>query len=139
MKRYELYAGQIVMVEAPKAGKSLAKVIKVNPKNVKILLADGSRWNMHPTFIKRAATPDEVKEFGDTLGAGSTEGASLTLGTAVMFKNNTGERKGVFVVIGSHGGTWRLARLGGDKGRYFRGIDSSEIQVVDFDLAVEGV
>src|SRR5690606_40170939 len=80
MQRYELYAGQIVMVEAPKAGKSLAKVIKVNPKNVKILLANGTRWNMHPTFIKRAATLDEVKEFGDTLGTGSTEEASLTLG-----------------------------------------------------------
>lgn len=138
MQRYELYAGQIVFVEAPRAGKGLGKVIKVNPKNIKILMEDGSRWNMAPTFIKRAATSEEILAFEEITKSGATE-KGLTLGTVVQFKNNTGDREGVFVVIGFHGGAWRLAKLGGDKGRYYRGIDASSLVIVDFDLATEGV
>lgn len=138
MKRYELYSGQIVRVVAPKIGDKLAKVVKVNPKMVRISLEDGIMWNVHPSFLTEASSSDRAT--WKSLTASSTPSKPLCLGTVVKFKNQSRESsKGLFVVVGSHGVTWRLARLGGDGGRYFRGIVSESIEAVEFDLDMEGV
>jgi hypothetical protein len=125
--RYSTYAGQTLMMKH--GGKMLpVKVLKVNPKNIKVKAEDGTRWNCSPVFLFEAPA-----------GTTFTEGAAapVVLGSVVRFKDAKRNKYPLMVVVGSHAGAWRLAKLGGDKGRYYRGIDAADLEIVDFNL--EGV
>lgn len=128
MYRHEAYPGQIVYV----AGKlrALGKVFKTNPKNLKVTMQDGTKWNIPYTFA-RPATQEEIDTYDETTPAGP----SLCVGMLVRFKNEKHHAEhGVQVVIGQYGVSWRLAPLGGNGGSYLRGISEDELQVIDFNV-----
>lgn len=128
MQKSEAYVGQIVYVNSGKKS-FLAKVIKINQKNIKVITADGTRWNCHPTFLN-PALPDEVERFEAEAGTAP----ELVPGSLVRFKSG---RDGNYVVVGNHGGLWRVAVLGGDNGRYIRGVSADQLEIIDFNVEVD--
>lgn len=124
--KHEIYPGQILRLTAPKAGSSLVKVLKVNPKNIKVQKENGETWNVSPSFL---SLPAEGETFETAPAA-----ARLVMGSVVRF---TSERMptDLFVVLGQHGEGYRLAKLGGDNNRYYRGIYPTQVEVVDFALS----
>lgn len=127
MNRYDLYPSRVVWLESPKNPRTLVKVVKVNPKNIKVVKMNGERWNVHPTFLSPATT-EEAATFSV-----AEPGGRLVMGTAVRFKSGAtthASSSDLYVVLGTHGGAYRLAKFGGDGGRYFTGIDSSQLEVV---------
>lgn len=128
--RHETYPGQILWVRAS-GGRVLAKVTKVNPKNIKLVTENGAGFNAHPSFLD-TPTPSEAAAWDDsTISSSSTY--QPVLGEVVKFKN--GKRSGLYVILGSHGSTWRVAKLGGDKNQYIRNITPDHIERVEFELA----
>lgn len=131
MYRHEAYVGQIVYV----AGnlRSLGKVFKDNPKNLKVIMQDGTKWNI-PYAFARPATQGEI----DTYDESTPAGPSLCVGMLVRFRRDADHAKyGPQVVIGQHGVSWRVARLGGQNGQYLRGIAADELQVIDFNVEAD--
>lgn len=136
VSRHTCYPGQILWIRATK-GKVLGKVIKVNPKNIKLVTEDGSRYNAHPSFLD-TPTPAEA----DAWDSGSTgysplaPSTTLHMGQVVRFKHpGVSKYEGLWVVCGAHAGSYRVARLGGDRGKYIRGVDATSVEVVNFELA----
>jgi hypothetical protein len=41
----------------------------------------------------------------------------------------------LYVVTSSRGGTYSLAKLGGENGKYYNGIEAAQIEQVNFELA----
>jgi hypothetical protein len=130
MNNYDCYPGQVLLLDAPKAGTCLVKVTKVNQKNVKVIKEDGQVWNVSPFYLS-PVPEDKAAEFTPT-----TSGAArLTTGMVVQFVSLRMPRD-LFVVIGERAGTFRLTKLGGDNGRYYPSITPEQVEVVDF--AVSG-
>lgn len=125
MNKHEIYVGQTLILDNRKTGVLTVKVKKVNPKNVKVVTEDGVTWNCSPFFLSPA--PLGVK-FESKVSAGP----ALGLGVAVKFVS--GGEPGLFVVVGNHGGLWRVARLGGDNGRYYSGLEASRFEVVNLNI-----
>ena len=129
MHKSDAHVGQIVYVNSGKKS-FLAKVIKINQKNIKVVTADGVRWNCHPIYL-RQAFESEIERYEAEAEADATAAAPLTLGTLVRFKSG---RDGNYVVVGNHGGLWRVAVLGGDNGRYIRGVSADQLEIIDFNV-----
>ena len=130
MLKNEAYVGQIVRLRV--GGRlSLAKITKINPKNIKVTTADGTRWNCSPSYLN-PALPGEVERF-EAEAAAAAAAAPLMLGSLVRFKGGSGDN---YVVIGRHGDSWRIALLGGDDGRYLRGVSAEQLEVIDFNVEV---
>lgn len=127
MNRYEMYPGQTLRLIAPKAGNCLVKVLKVNPKNIKVQKEDGQVWNVAPSFLFET-------EPGEVFATLPEPAMRLVTGMVVKFTSSKMPQD-LFVVIGEHGGAYRLSKLGGDGGRYYRGILSTQVEVVNFELA----
>lgn len=133
MHKNDLYVGQIVKMSAPgRVGKSLVRVEKINPKNIKVIKENGEKWNVHPLYLF-PVTDEERDSFTLT----EAPGASLVMGAVVKFKGvmESKSKYPLLVVVGQHGEGYRLAPLGGDGGRYYRGISASQIEIVNFDVA----
>lgn len=126
MNRYEMYPGQILRLVAPRAGSCLVKVLKVNPKNIKVQKENGETWNVSPSFL---SLPEE----GETFEA-APAASRLVMGQVVRFVSGLMPQD-LFVVCGEHSGAFRLAKLGGDGNRYYRGINPEQVEVVNFELA----
>lgn len=129
MHRNELYVGQVLVLNTSRTGRLLVKVKKINPKNVKVVTESGAAWGCSPSFLL-LPEPHEVFE----AAAGSASSSDLHMGTAVRFID--GRVAGIFVICGSHSGSWRLAKLGGNGGRYYSGIATERLEVVN--LNIEG-
>lgn len=128
--RHESYSGQIVWIHAKK-GKVLGKIIKVNRVNIKVQDEAGLTYTADPMYLSNTSTEDAALwSPTGTAAAGST--THLTMGQIVKFKSG---RSGLYVVLGAHSGAYRVAKLGGDKGRYIRGVLPTSVEVVTFDLA----
>lgn len=129
MNRSDIRVGQIVWLNHGKVGgKTLVRVEKVNPKNIKVAEQNGTLWNCHPTFLSHADA-DEQASF-----AKQPEGQQLTLGAVVRFlPGSPQERRWPqyrdLVVIANKAGLFSLAPLGGDSGKYIRGISSTALVV----------
>lgn len=129
MKRHEVYLGQVLVLDTPTTGRILVKVKKINPKNIKVVTEAGGVWNCSALFL---TLPEPHEVF--TPAAGSAPSSDLHMGTAVRFID--GSIAGLFVICGSHSGSWRLAKLGGNGGRYYSGIATERLEVVN--LNIEG-
>lgn len=129
MLKHECYKGQVVWVKTASAGKIRCKVIKVNPKNVVTLAADGTQYTGHPSFMT-AATQDEAEEFLEAM----PKPAGLTLGSVVKFREGTELAKTckwpALVVADRRSGLLKLVPLGGDGGKYYKAIDETQVEVV---------
>lgn len=132
MNREDVYVGSILDIVA-RGKRTKVKVLKVNPKNIKCITEDGSKWNAHPSFLH---LPTDAT-WTPAVAAPSTPG--INLGVVVRFKNKALNKHPLYVVIGSHASAWRVAALGGDGGRYYRGISSAELEVVNVNLDLTGV
>lgn len=128
MNRDVAFPGQILEMRA-RGGVQIVKVLKVNPKNIKVETEDGTVWNCHPALLDPTTA-----SFHSKVAAGAP---MLTLGTVVRFKEAVRNKYPLLVVVANHAGSWRLAPLGGDKGHYYRGIQAHELEAVNFNL--EGV
>lgn len=126
MIREDIYIGQILDINA-RGKRTKVKVIKVNPKNVKCVTEDGTKWNAHPSFL-------HLPKDATWTPAAAGPAPSLTVGSLVRFKNAALNKHPLYVVIGSHASTWRIAAVGGDGGRYYRGITAAELEVVDYKI-----
>lgn len=133
MLKSDIFVGQILRLRSSKFGNPLVKVVKVNPKNIKVIAEDGGRYNCSPGLL----LPTEPWDTFSPTPASAESTPRLTLGSVVRFKIKTDVKYPLLVVVGSHKGTWRLAPLGGDDGRYYRGICAEQIEVVNFEM--EGV
>lgn len=107
------------------------KIIKVNPKNIKVMTHAPSvtRYNVAPVFLTDetgSSTAPTVK---------SVPAASLV----IYYKGNVVKcpmlGTELFVVIGNRAGTYNLAKLGGDGGKYYTSIEAAQIEQVNFELA----
>ena len=108
------------------------KITKINPKNVKVTTHSPhvTRYNVHPSFLNDetgspiAPTPATVSP------------ASLV----VYFKGNVVKVPSIdasclFVILGHRDGTYNVAKLGGEGGKYYNGIEAVQIEQVNFELA----
>lgn len=125
MMHADARVGQVVKYRG-----NFGKIIKVNPKNLKVELESGEVWNMPPMFV----TADET---GHVFV--SVPSAAYTLGSLVRFTKTARIRKPrkspLLVVIKRHSdGTFNLAPLGGDGGMYYRKISASMIEAVDYEM-----
>lgn len=103
-----------------KADKALlgkaVRIEKVNPRTIVVVDEVGNRirtesWMLQPT--KRTFTP--------------AEGPQITLGTLVRLRGKTD----LFTVVAIKAGTYNLALVGGNDGRYYRSVPLSQITYVD--------
>lgn len=112
------------------------KVTKINPKNLKTINPAGQIWNIPRTHSKFVKDPDQTwdgpKEKTEYELYLERVEAGITLGTAVEFDSaRLRKYTGTYVCIAMpNDGTLRLAKLGGDSGRYLKGIRPDECKVV---------
>jgi hypothetical protein len=128
--------GDILWIQFPK-GRKLGKVVKKNPKNFRLVLEDGTNVNASPFYLD-TPTASESGEWLSGSASAARAGAptSLLLGQVVRFLPPSAKKyEGLYVVLGQHSGTYRVARLGGNKNRYVRGVLPERVEVVDFELA----
>ena len=81
MQKSDAHVGQIVYVNSGKKS-FLAKVIKINQKNIKVVTADGTRWNCHPLFL-RPALASEIDRYEAESEVDATAAAPLSLGATL--------------------------------------------------------
>lgn len=124
------YAGQIVWINTGKKGKVLGKIIKINRVNIKVQDEAGLTYTADPFYLSETSTEDAALWSPTGTAAGSV--TDLFTGQVVKFKSG---RSGLYVVLGAHSGAYRVAKLGGDKGRYIRGVLPTSVEVVTFELA----
>lgn len=124
MNRYAAHTGMIVQF-AYKGKIHVARVEKVNPKNIKVMTTDGRTWNVSPSLLSPS-----------TLDFDLDTSKSFSLGTVVNFASKPGT---LFVIIKQRSeGNYNIAELGGSKdGKYYTGVSVTSLEQVDF--ALEGV
>lgn len=120
MNRYDLDPGMLVMHRNSKEGRTvLARVLKINPKNILVQYETGKRWNTSPTSLDAAPA-------GSVFTIDEAEG--LELADPVRFVNNADVGNAIFVVLDIKAGPlYKLARLGSSKNRYFHRVTASEL------------
>ncbi len=97
-------------------------VTKVNSVNLKARnLKTGQPWNINKymaTFLRKSSPTDHVKAVEAVSNA-------LELGSVVKFKNDA------YVVLALQaGGTYRIAKLGGDKNRYYKSVSRTSLTAI---------
>jgi len=112
------------------------KVTKINPANYRVLDEAGKTWNLRRTANVTKAEdqswdgPSEKTEYQKYL---EQVESGLTLGSVVEIIHPTHARRypGKHVIIQTKSdGTFRLAKLGGDNGRYLRGFTVADLKEV---------
>ena len=130
--KYTVRPGDILWMDTSRTGRELVKVLKINQKNLKVETQAGQVWNCPPVFLTETTAADAASF------TAAPAGTALVLGQTVRFVPGTGlARKckyDLLVVVGASGDKYRLAPLGGDQGRYYRGIASADLEVVPFSL-----
>lgn len=129
MNRYDIYPGQILMLDSPQTGRVAVEVVKVNPKRVKVQTETGKIWNAPVPFL---SPKDAGVFFTKHEPEGAARAADLCTGMAVRFLS--GGEKGLFVLIGKHGDGFRVTRLGGDNGRYYSGVRPAQLEIVNLNI-----
>lgn len=131
MYRHEAHVGQDVSF-AWKGTKFYGTITKCNPKKAKVATHTPST---HPCVnVPYSLLTDRT---------GSSTAPSTPLPSAPEVRHTLGavvkapaiERDTLFVVVGHHGEGHRIAKLGGDGGRYYTGIAGSVLESVNFELA----
>lgn len=125
MERYQLARRMLVMHKG-----QVARVEKVNPRWIVVQHEDGQRWNTSPASLEPAPA-------GSTFNLDEAEG--LTLGSVVRFVGREIPDPDVFVVVGMSAGTFKVAKLGGDHGRYYRTVPASELAVIERQYLAEAL
>lgn len=133
IERIGLWTGSVIKLRDGKR----YKVTKLNPVNVKMLGEDGKTYTYNRDSAARQIDDDqswdgpkektEYEKLVDAIESG------ITLGTAVKITSPQYARKypDTYVVIACRNdGTFRMAKLGGDGGRYLRGFRASDMEVV---------
>ena len=129
------YAGQLIQ---DRKGQ-LFRVTKVAKVNYQVVDEDGKRWNLRKIGAFEAPAgavfsgPDAAA-FRPAAREIPIPRTDLTLGTVVVFKPGSKfHGKGKFVIIreNRNRGTYSLAKLNGDNGRYVRGAADSWLEVVN--------
>ena len=140
MNRYDVRVGEVyTFVHAKAGGRFAVKVKRVNPKNIKAVTASGKAWNVHPSFLRDDASDAEREAFTSAApAAGAAASARLVTGQVVRFRDGR-EGNVPFVVIGRHGETFRLTKLGGDGGKYWPGVMPEQVEVLNINLSLEEV
>lgn len=123
MQRYDLYPTLVVMHRnSKKGGTFLARVLKVNPKNILVQYESGARWNTSPSLL------DPAPE-GAVFNIDETEG--LELGDPVRFiDNNPHAGDAIYVVLSHDGLLYKVAKLRGSGNRYFNKVPASSLVLV---------
>ncbi len=130
MNREDCYIGQTLKISSSAGatyGNKVVKVIKVNPRNIKVELESGGILNCSPYFLDE--TSDTFTPVASPSGA-----KRMVIGSVVRFKDTAKNKHPLYVILAEYSGAWRIAPLGGDGGRYIRGVRSSSLEVVDFKL-----
>ena len=114
------------------------KVTKINPVNVKMMDEDGKDgWTLSRDAAERMIDADQTwtgpKEKTDYDRYLELTSTGATLGTKVKLAGNLASKypgEYVVVALAQSKGTFRIAKLGGDGGRYLRNIKPGEIEIV---------
>lgn len=112
------------------------KITKLNPVNVKIIGEDGKTYTYNRESASRHIDEDQSwdgpKEKTDYQKYVEIVEVGATLGTAVELVGRYASKyPGTYVVIAMpNNGTMRLAKLGGEGGRYLRNIEAKDIKIV---------
>lgn len=114
MNRYEIYPGQIVECDAPEYRGRAWKVVKINPKNIKLIDSSGRLLSASPNYLSPT-----------TLTFIENDEPLLVLGQVVKYRGED------YVVIkhGSGLDTYNIAKLGGDNDRYYRSVPAARLTV----------
>lgn len=115
--------GSVVQIDptyVPEAAGKVYEVVKKNRTTVEVRSETGKHIRVDRTLLAPA-----TRAFAEVL-----EVSSLTLGSVVTFKVNfrdvTTDMRFVVLAV-NRDDTYRLARLGGDAGRYFKSVRGSVI------------
>lgn len=140
MIREHVRVGGIYRLNGNKAKDELVRVFKINQKNVKCKTQAGVTWNAHPSFLSEV-TSEEAAAFGSSASVAAA-GPALVLGSAVRYigsstrmKQHMADWPPVLVIVGERSGLFRAAPLGGRGGQYVTGLEASDFEVVNFELA----
>jgi hypothetical protein len=118
MNMYEMYNGMLITHQG-----EVARVEKLKQKRLIVQHANGKRYDTWPSYCTPA--PE-----GATFTLEVAAATGVTLGTVVKFIE--GRTPGMFTVIALQtGGTFKLAKLFGDNGRYYHNVAATTIEVVD--------
>lgn len=119
------YAGQRITISGGKFNGN-GKVVKVLPKNVDIVLDGGREVRAHPSFLRPEGTDAPAPKVEPMI-------LPPAIGTVVRFAGNDSRIHGLYAVTGEgfRRGTTvvKMARLGGDGGRYWT-VAAKDVQVV---------
>lgn len=137
VQKIGLWHGTVIkMGPGPEAGKRF-KVTKINPVNVKLMDEDGrDGFTLNRAYAERHIDenqdwdgPKEKSEYEKLVGAAES---GITLGTVVKLTSaRLAQYNAKYVCVATRSdGTFRLAKLGGDNGRYLRGITVDEMEIV---------
>lgn len=122
LTRNDIRVGQTLQLNHGKVGSLTVKVIKVNPKNIKVTTEDGQIWNAHPSFL--SLTTDTFRD---------PAAAKYQPGTVVHTTEIASLASQPLVVIEYKAGGYNLAPLGG--GTVRKGFAEDCLEVVDFTVA----
>lgn len=114
------------------------KVTKLNPVNIKMMDESGQDgWQLNREVAERLIDEDQSwdgpKEKTEYQKLVEAIDSGITLGTAVKITEARYRDKypDTYVVVACRNdGTFRMAKLGGDGGRYLRGFRASDLEVV---------
>lgn len=109
--------GDTFVVDDGKQFPGVWRVIKVNPKTVRLENAYGNQLAAEPYFLTPTTEPFEAK-------------VPITLGTVVTVGNGT-HHPGKYVVVAVKGETANVAVLGGNNGRYLTAVPFARLTVVE--------
>lgn len=131
MLNHEAHVGQKVSF-AWKGTRYYGTITKCNPKKAKVAT--------HTPFTHACVNVPYVLLHDETgsrtaPSAPATPVLSVRHHLGAVVKADSLELGTLFVVVGHHGGGHRIAKLGGDGGRYYTGIDGSLLEPVNFELA----
>lgn len=124
MNRKDMRVGQKVEFNTSRRGRVEGTVIKLNPKNVKVLTSTGERWNVSPGLLS------EVYPSG---------GVSFAVVSKKFFLGDivkVSKKEGVYVVVSAvTPGSLTLVKLGGTRGiSSISEVSSSDVELVEFSL-----
>lgn len=120
MKREDIYVGQTLELNHGKVGGSvIVKVIKKNPKTIKVRTESGTVWNAHPSFLEQT-----IKTFAEIV-------FKYELGTLVRIRKGTT----LLVVVSidkTNSYPYTLVKLGGSRSPIY--TTEAEIELVNFSI-----
>lgn len=134
--RVGLWTGTVVKF---KDGKRF-KVTKLNPVNIKMMDESGKDgWSINRDYAEKFIDEDqtwnapeqktEYDKYLELVELGVTLGSTVKLKAATRLSSKYGRHTYVVIAMPNNG-TVRLAKLGGDRGRYLRNIEAKDIEVV---------